>query len=62
MQMDLGTEIVAMVVGIRPNSPEPGYNFGDRVGEILEKHFPDGTLICVQVIEARTVRELTKKS
>lgn len=56
MQMDLGAEIVALVYLSLNGSP-----LGEEVGRILEKHFPDGTLVGVQVIEARTVRELTKR-
>jgi len=60
MQMDLGAEIVALVFGVETDSQ--GYSFGYRVGEILEKHFPKGTLIGVQVIDAKTSRPLTRKS
>ena len=61
MQMDLGTEILALVHLLGAGIPEDKA-FGQEVGMILEKHLPAGTLICVQVIEAKTVRELTKKS
>ncbi|MBI4132659.1 MAG: hypothetical protein HY473_00970 [Candidatus Sungbacteria bacterium] len=56
MQMDLGVEIVALVSGGVSEA------FGLEIGRILEEHFPVETLIGVQVIEARTARELTKKS
>lgn len=61
MQMDLGSEIAVVVY-----FPEPSFSFttifGQGVGLILERHFPAGTLINVQIVEAKTVREFTKKS
>ena len=57
MQMDLGIEIAALVHLSGASIREA--NLGQEVGRILEKHFQVGTLIGVQVVEARTVRELT---
>lgn len=60
MQMELGTEIVAQVAGVPLNLE--GDTFGEFVSDVLGRHFPGGTKTGVQIIEARTVRELKPKS
>lgn len=60
MKMDLGVEIVALISGVAFDAS--GEAFGRCVGEVLENHFPEGTLIGVQLLEAKTARDLTKKS
>ncbi len=60
MKMDLGVEIVALVSGVPLDAN--GDALGIRVHNVLKAHFPAGTLIGVQLIEARTVIDLIEKS
>lgn len=61
MQMDLGKEFVALISGISAEHKMSATSFADRVGDVLEKHFPDAA-IGHQLIQAITTRELRKKS
>ncbi|MBI2625455.1 hypothetical protein HYW68_00180 [Candidatus Parcubacteria bacterium] len=60
MKWGLGAEIAAFVSGVPLDAS--GDAFGARVYEVLGAHFPAGTLIGIQLIEARPVVKLIKTS